>query len=237
MNYRTDIAIDFNKQYMVLIKKKNIELLESKINKYLYHTIRFKRINKDFINILKKELLHFIKLSRTYKDILVVGLGNESNTADSIGPKTIKKIKVNFNINEIKNINSVKVSALIPGVLGITGIETNKIIKSVIKTIKPNLIILIDSLVTNNINSINKTLEISNKSLSPGSGIYGNNKKLNTNIPIISIGIPTSLEYIHNDMPFLLSPSNIDNYINEITSILGNTLNDIFYNELNDTPL
>lgn len=239
-NLRTDMAIDTNKKYKRIKKyKNNIEILENKINKKIFHTIRFNNIyNNDIINILKKEIKYFIDLNNSKKNhILIVGLGNESNTADSIGPKTIKNIKVNFNISDIKNTNRIKVSALIPGVLGITGIETNKIILSVIKQIKPDLIILIDSLVTNNIELINKSIEISNDCLSPGSGIYGNNKKINTKIPIISIGIPTSLEYIHNNTPFLLTPSNIDSYAQNISEILGNSINILIYKELIDTPV
>lgn len=238
-NHRTDLKIDTCKSYKKIKSYKNIEILENKNNKNVYHTIKFStvEIKKKLIKITKKELLFFIKnFNIKIKHILIIGLGNEANTADSIGPKTIKKIKVNFNINNIVS-NNIKVSALIPGVLGITGIETNKIIKSVIKDIKPDLIILIDSLVTNNIDFINQTVQISNKCLSPGSGIYGNNKTIKTKIPIISIGIPTSLEYIHNNIPFLLTPSNIDSFINNISIIISNSINELIYNELMDTPV
>ena len=239
-NLRTDMAIDNNKKYKILKKyKNNIEILETKLNKKKYHTIKFNNIyNKAINNILKKEIKYFIDLyNKNINHILIVGLGNESNTADSIGPKTIKNIKVNFNINDIKNTNKIKVSALIPGVLGITGIETNKIINSVTKQIKPDLIILIDSLVTNNIEFINKSIEISNTCLSPGSGIYGNNKTIKTKTPIISIGVPTSLEYIHNNIPFILTPSSIDSYVNNISDVLSNSINILIYKDLMDTPV
>ena len=239
-NYRTDLTIDKNKTFKKIKTYKNIEVLENKNNALLYHTIKFSsvEIKNELINILKKELLSFIKsFNIKIKHILIVGLGNESNTADSIGPKTIKKINVNFNIDNINNNNIIKVSALIPGVLGITGIETNKIIKSVIKEINPDLIILVDSIVTNNIEFINKTIEISNNSLTPGSGIYGNNKELKTKKPIISIGIPTSLEYIHNGIPFLLTPSNIDYYILKISTIISEAINSLVYKDLIETPV
>ena len=239
-NFRTDLKIDNNKIYKIIKKYKNFEILENKNNKSIYHTIKFNNVEnkKELIRITKKELLLFIKsFNVKINHILIIGLGNEANTADSFGPKLIKKINVNFNIDTIKNINSVKISALIPGVLGITGIETNKIIKSVVREIKPNLIILIDSIVTNNINFINKTIQISNECFSPGSGIYGNNKIIKTKIPIISIGIPTSLEYYHNNIPFLLTPSNIDSFINDISDIVSNSINESIYNELMDTPV
>ena len=239
LNLRTDIAIDNCSNYKKIKSYKDIEILENKINNTIFHTIKFNNIDNrsNLIKIIKKELkLYITSLNKNIKHILFVGLGNESNTADSVGAKTIKNIKVNFSISN-NSFNKIKVSALIPGVLGITGIKTNKIIKSVIKDIKPDLIVLIDSLVTNNINFINKTIEISNKSISPGSGIYGNNNIIKTKIPIISIGIPTSLEYIHNKMPFLLTPSNIDIYVKNISEILGTSINELVYKELIDTPL
>ena len=232
-NLRTDMSLDNNKNFKKIKSYKNIEILENKENDYINHTIKFTNIenNKDITNILIKELNYFISLNNIeLKHILIVGLGNESNTSDSIGPKTIKNINVNFNIDNVLNKNKIKISALIPGVLGITGIETNKIISSVTKSIKPDILILIDSLVTNNINFINKTIEITNKQLIPGSGIYGNNKKLNLKIPIISIGIPTSLEYIHNNIPFILTPTNIDYIIDKMSKILSTSINNIFIN-------
>ena len=238
LNLRTDIAVDKNKDYKVIKRNKDIEVLENKKNNIIFHTIKFNNIENNSIltKTLKRELMFYINsLNIKINHILFVGLGNESNTADSIGPKTIKKIKVNYNI--YNKLNKIKISALIPGVLGVTGIRTNNIINSVIKSTKPNLIVLIDSLVTNNIDFINKTIELSNKSISPGSGIYGNNEFIKTKIPIISIGIPTSLEYVHNEFPFLLTPVNIDNYVFNISNIISNSINELVYKELMVTPL
>ena len=244
MSLRTDIAIDINKNYKEIKKYKNgIEILENKYNKNIFRTIKFNNIenNKQLLKIISKELLYFIKLNKkNIKHILLIGLGNEENTADSIGPKTIKNIKINFKIDNINNINSIKISALIPGVLGITGINTDKIIFSVTKSINPDLVILIDSFVTNNIDFINKTIEISNHGITPGSGLYKNNNEISKNKlkkPIITIGIPTSLEYIYNNIPLLLTPTNIDSFVKNISLLLSDSLNNIFYNDLIDTPL
>ena len=230
-NIRTDMAIDKSKKLKTIYKYNNIIVKESKKKNKIYHTIKYNSIeNKiDIINVLKKELLFFIN-NNSIEHILIIGLGNESNTADSIGPKTVKKIKVNF------NTFNIKVSALIPGVLGITGIDTNRIIKSVIKEIKPNLIIVIDALVTNKISTVNNVIELSNTYLNPGSGIYGNNKDINSKIPALSIGIPTAIEYIKNNVPFILTPTNIDNYINKVSNIISQSINEVIYKDLIDTP-
>ena len=230
INRRTDMAIDKNKEYKRLYKYNDILVLGNKNKKCIYHTIKFNNKSIDLIYILKREIHYFIR-DLNISHILFIGLGNESNTPDSIGPKTIKKIKVNYNNSRIK------VSALIPGVLGITGINTNLIIESVINRIKPSLIIVIDSVVSNKIERINNTIEISNTYLSPGSGINGNNEVIKTKIPIISIGIPTALEYIKKNIPFILTPTNIDTYINDISTIISKSFNDLIYKDLNDTPV
>ena len=106
------------------------------------------------------------------------------------------------------------------------------IIKSINKLIKPNLIILIDSFLTNNINNLNKTLELNNIGITPGSGIHGNNtliSKKNMNTNVLVIGIPTSLEYTYNKTTLLMSTSHIDKYVNEISEIIGTTLNELLY--------
>ena len=236
-NLRTDLIIDNIDKYKLIKKYKNIEVLESIVNKYIYRTIKFNNVeNKNsIIKVLKKEIKYFLSLiDSDINHILFVGLGNEENTADSIGPKTIKKIKVNFD----KKV--LKVSAFIPGVMGITGIKTDKLVSSVVDNIKPNLIVIIDSIVTNNIDYINKTIEITNSGIKPGSGLMGLNKEINEStlkIPIITIGIPDSLEYLYKGFPFLLSSSNIDYFVNNVSDIISSAINDIIYKELNDTPL
>lgn len=135
------------------------------------------------------------------ENILVVGLGNWNITADALGPKTVSKVLVTRHIRkfipkEIKN--SIKtVSAISPGVLGITGIETYEVIKSLKDKIKPDLIIIIDSLAARNISRINSTIQISDTGITPGAGI--NNKrtsldKKNLGCNIISIGVPTVID-------------------------------------------
>lgn len=242
MNFRTDLSIDINKNNTNKIElyNKTIKIFINNKYKNIYHTILFNNIynEKNISKTLKKELLYFFnlyKINKT-KHIFIIGLGNESNTADSIGPKTLKYINVNSHLFNLGfNINHIKISALEPGVLGTTGIDTTNIIKSVSKYIKPDLIILIDSFITDNIKYLNKTIELSNTGLKPGSGLRGNNSyisKTNLKIPIMTIGIPTAIEYKKENNTLLVSTSDIDEYVNTISKILGNTLNDILYNNL-----
>lgn len=238
-NFRTDFALDKDIKFTKTTKytKNNIKVIQNILKNEIHHIILFNNlINENNVkNILKKEILHFLNLYNINKDkhIFIVGLGNESNTADSIGPKVLKYINVNSHLFNLGiDINHIKISALEPGVLGTTGIDTADIIKSVCKNIKPDLIILIDSFITNNINNLNKTIEITNTGIKPGSGIRGNNSKItesNLKIPIITIGIPTSLEYIKDKKTYLISTNDIDEYVYNISKIIGTSLNEILY--------
>lgn len=238
-NTRTDLASNKNKKNNIIkFDSEAIKVLESTKNNNLYHTIIYKNIyNENLIKeFLKNELKLFLKkfkINKT-KHIFIIGLGNESNTADSIGPKALKYIIVNSHLYNILNeIKYPKISALEPGVLGTTGIDTFKIIKSVSNQINPDLIILIDSFVTNKLSFLNKSIEINDQGLTPGSGIHGNNteiKKETIKVPVLVIGIPTALEFKkNNEIPLLISTNNIDEYVSKISKIIGTTINEVLY--------
>ena len=240
MNNRTDLALDNNIKYNIIktLDNKNIKILEYFNNNYIYHTIKYNIINKRLKNVIKKELIFFLNYLniKNKEHILIVGLGNESLTSDSIGPKTIKYITPNSHIYNNMITNSKKISVLEPNVIGNTGINTNTIIKAISKIIKPDLIILIDSFITNNINNLNKTITITNQGIIPGSGIKSNNNEISKQtlgIKILTIGIPTALEinnYKNSKNTLIMSTNDIDEYVNTISNILGNSINEILYN-------
>lgn len=113
-------------------------------------------------------------------DILVVGLGNIYVTPDSLGPKVINDIDVTRHI--IKYLpqyideNSRPVSAISPGVLGTTGIETLEILEGIVKEIKPKLLVVIDALASRSIERISSTIQLSDTGIVPGAGV-GNTRK------------------------------------------------------------
>ena len=195
---RTDLALDNNKN--------------TKIIKYKY-------INNDIKHNLKKELKYFINKIKNKESVLIIGLGNDNYTADSIGPKTLKHIKVNSFLDGNIKFKGIKISALEPGVLGQTGIDTKRIVKSVVNEIKPNFLIIIDSFITNNILEVEKCIQISNNGITPGSGIMGLNSKINKRtigIPVIVIGVPTALEINIKDKQYILASNQIDKYVLDI---------------------
>lgn len=159
-------------------------------------------VHERIIKILSKTLGDMHNLKEDGK-VLIVGLGNWNITPDSLGPKVISNILVTNHIMEANSvppdiINKVRyVSAVSPGVMGTTGIETASIIKGIVDNLKPDLIIAVDSLAARNTSRINSTIQISNTGIIPGSGM-GNKRKGITKdtmgIPVIVIGVPTVID-------------------------------------------
>ena len=134
-------------------------------------------------------------------EVLVVGLGNIYVTPDSLGPKVINEIEVTRHV--IKYLpqyveeGTRMISAISPGVLGTTGIETVEILKGIVDNINPKLVIVIDALASRSIERISSTVQISDTGIVPGAGV-GNTRseisKKTLGIPVIAIGIPTVVE-------------------------------------------
>ncbi|RJX17838.1 MAG: GPR endopeptidase [Desulforudis sp.] len=131
-------------------------------------------------------------------NVLVVGLGNWNATPDALGPRVVKHTLVTRHLyqyapEEVQE-GMRSVSALAPGVLGITGIETAEIIRGVVESIKPELVIAVDALAAGSVERIASSIQLCDTGISPGSGI-GNKRRGITEeeigVPVISVGVPT----------------------------------------------
>ncbi len=134
-------------------------------------------------------------------DILVVGLGNLYVTPDALGPKVIQDIDITRHLltymPDVLDKDTRPVSAVSPGVLGTTGIETVEILKGIVDNIHPKLIIVIDALASRSIERISSTVQIADTGIIPGAGVGNTRKELTENtlgIPVIAIGVPTVVE-------------------------------------------
>lgn len=135
------------------------------------------------------------------KSILVVGLGNIAVTPDSLGPKVVKNIDITRHLlNYAKDLvesNTRSVSAISPGVLGTTGIETYEIVNSIVQNVSPDMIIVIDSLASQSIHRIGNTIQLSNTGITPGEGVRNKRQaidKESLGVPVIAIGVPTVVD-------------------------------------------
>ena len=222
-NLRSDLIIENNieglkqEEYIkngVTVNKYNLEknnLLNKKSGCYI--TITFNDITdkdnyKFVLDILNQEIKYMLEKLKIKKEdkCLIIGLGNYKSTADSLGHEVIKNIIVTRHLEKINSLdkNYRVVSILEPNVIGNTGINSWEVIESVIKKIKPNFIITIDSLAARSINRIEHTIQITDVGIEPGSGIGNNQKELSFDtlkIPVLAIGVPTvvSSSVIVND--------------------------------------
>ncbi len=129
--------------------------------------------------------------------VMAVGLGNRSITADSVGPRCVDHLLVTRHIKEMmpeEVDESVRaLSALSPGVMATTGIETSEIIRGVIEKVKPGAVIVIDALAARSMGRLGRTIQIADTGISPGSGVGNNRRELSKNtlgVPVVAVGVP-----------------------------------------------
>ena len=190
----------------VEVDKNMSEQINKKVGDYV--TIEFDDVtdshNQEIVKKIFSEQLSEIIKKTKIKDsdkCLIIGLGNDKSTPDSLGPLTIDKVLVTNHLFMYGQVEEGfrSVSAKIPGVTGTTGIETSDLIKSVVDGIKPDFLIMIDALASQALDRVNKTIQISNTGIHPGSGVGNSRKEISkdtTGIPVIAIGIPTVVDAV-----------------------------------------
>ncbi|MDB8790172.1 GPR endopeptidase [Romboutsia sp. 1001216sp1] len=218
-----------------IINEQGAEIMNKGIGKYVTLESNLMKFDDDesreeVITYLKDELVDILGTDKT-KKTLVIGLGNWNITSDALGPKSVSKTLVTRHI--FKNYNKdydddfTEVSALSPGVMGLTGIETSETVKSLVDRIKPDRVIAIDALASRKMERVNQTIQISTAGISPGGGVGNKRKALNKEylgIDVIAIGVPTVVDAatLTSDVLDLA----IDNLINQSENA------DNFYNML-----
>ncbi|MBE5784688.1 MAG: GPR endopeptidase [Clostridiales bacterium] len=148
-------------------------------------------------NALAKELLRLMDGCGPCESVLVIGLGNRAVTPDSLGPRVAEAVCVTRHIKQYlpdvlpKPVRAV--SAVAPGVLGITGVETLEIVKGIAAHCKPDLIIAVDALASRRTERISTALQLSDAGICPGAGV-GNARqgltKETLGVPVIALGVP-----------------------------------------------
>lgn len=214
---RTDMAIDLTEKDKENYKpityvKNNVKVSwldlgkDNNIGKKpgSYLTLEFEDVTDDDAKknvsmVFKEELtnmllkLGFNKNTKT----LVIGLGNIKSTPDALGPFVSDKIIVTkhfFDMGVSVEDKFSCVSSFYPGVTGTTGIETSDLIQGVKDVVKPDLLIVVDALSSSSISRVNKSIQVSDAGISPGSGIGNKRKEISKEtlgIPVIAIGVPT----------------------------------------------
>ncbi len=191
------------------------------------------------------------------KSMLVAGLGNRFITADALGPLAVKGISVTRHIKTVSPAlydrigYGCEISAIAPGVVGQTGIETLELIKGAAEKISPSLIIVIDALASRSVDRLAQTVQLSNSPIAPGSGI-GNKRQVlskeTLGCPVIAIGAPTVVdsstlvydalgkagiedidaslkEVLDNGKNFMVSLKDSDVAVSELARLIAHSIN------------
>lgn len=221
---------------------------------------KIKNAGPDFFKYLGQVLRDELKpyLPKGDYTTLVVGLGNRGVTADALGSQTVEKLLITRHLkgvipDEICDALS-SVCAITPSVLGVTGIESAQIVKSVAEQVKPGAIIVIDSLASRGIDKIGCTFQITDTGISPGSGVGNTRDALDSETlgcKVIALGVPmvvysttivhdiveklvdrgemdeSSIRAIvqHKDIDMVVTPKDIDDMIAGVSTILAKGIN------------
>ena len=204
-------------------------------------------------NVIAAELKKLIKF-HYYLNVLVVGLGNTTVTPDALGPEAASKIRVTnhlFDMFEADGDDEMsRVSCLVPGVTAATGLETAEIIKKTAELVKPEVIIVVDSLAARNIERVSTTIQIFDTGISPGAGMGNKRTGINSETVgarVVAIGVPTVIDattiirdaladnidsaekvekYIEEyDRHMIVTSTDIDMLIKDFSDIIANGIN------------
>ena len=192
----TKVSVDDKTSKLINKKKGNYITIEFED---VTDIANYEKVKKIFINELSN-LLNILKIDKK-ASCLIIGLGNSKSTPDSLGPLTVNNIIVTnhlFELDELSN-DYRRVSVLIPGVMGQTGLETSDVISSIVNKFNPDFLIVIDALASQSIERVNKTIQITDTGIHPGSGIGNSRKEISfetLNVPCIAIGVPTVVDAI-----------------------------------------
>lgn len=138
-----------------------------------------------------------------HKSVLIVGLGNREVTSDSIGPRMTEHLFITRHLKQefgeafMKENQYGCVSAMAPGVMGQTGMETSEILESVVNRTKPDLVIAVDALASRSVKRLCTTVQITDTGIAPGAGVGNRRRELSKatlGVPVVAIGVPTVVD-------------------------------------------
>lgn len=226
LNFRTDLAEEeikrINTSDLLGIKVSKDELNgisfektiideehDGRINKKpgTYYTIdlRNQAINDNDVSnkVIKTLSIILIEMMKELKILdrkgMIIGLGNINITPDSLGPYAVDNIIVTRHLfkNGLNSQGFSEISGYSPGVMGTTGIETSDIVSAIKDKVDVDYLIVVDALASSDATKVNKTIQLTDTGISPGSGVGNKRKEISYDtfqIPVIAIGVPTVVD-------------------------------------------
>ena len=134
--------------------------------------------------------------------IFVAGLGNSGMTPDAVGPGTVARLNATSHLKKADpelfgRLECSRLSAVAPGVLGQTGIETSELVRGAVESVHPDVVIAIDALAAGSCGRLFSTVQLSDSGICPGSGIGNRRSELSLSslgVPVIALGVPTVVD-------------------------------------------
>ena len=182
------------------------------------------------------------------RSVLIVGLGNREVTPDALGPEVVGNLRITRHV--VKEYGKAAfekervhmVSGIVPGVMAQTGMETLEIIRGVVEETRPDVVVAVDALAARSSKRLNRTIQISDAGIHPGSGVGNHRHSLTREtigVPVIAIGVPTVVDAAtivydavrdRNAVPpglntMFVTPKDIDETIRHLSFTISEALN------------
>ena len=159
--------------------------------------------HREVSKVFSEQLKQFLPKDYSNSKILIVGLGNREVTPDALGPKVLDHLFITRHLIKeygkylLEFDKCCSVSGIVPGVMAQTGMETVEIMKGVVEETKPDFVVVIDALAARSIKRLNRTIQITDTGIVPGSGVGNYRNAINQEhlgVPVIAVGIPTVVD-------------------------------------------
>lgn len=204
-----------------------------------------KKVAKKMASLIK----NILTVEKEDYTALVVGLGNRDVTPDALGPKVVDCLNITrhmileYGKYAVDEKETHMISAIAPGVMAQTGMESYEIIKGIVDEIRPDVVFVVDALAARNTKRLNRTIQIADTGIHPGSGVGNHRNEISKNtlgVPVIAIGVPTVVdaativrdtgaEFIQPHLyGMFVTPKDIDESIERIGITIAAGLNEYF---------
>ena len=212
---------------------------------------RMSEPDEDYHREVSEKLAGYLKKLldvKNEKSVLVVGLGNREVTPDALGPEAVNHLRVTRHVvREYGKAAFARekvqlVSTIVPGVMAQTGMETLEIVRVIVAETKPDQVVVIDALAARSSKRLNRTIQISDAGIQPGSGVGNHRNSLTREtigIPVLAIGVPTVVDAAtivydatgdRSSVPpglngMFVTPKNVDEMIRRLSFTISEALN------------
>ena len=213
-----------------ILNKAGEDALKKPVGRYV--TIELKksdRAARRAAQVTARELQDLLHLNET-APVLVVGLGNEAVTPDALGPRTVAGLFLTRHLIEHlpEHFGALRsVSAVAPGVLATTGVETLELVRGACAHVRPACVLCIDALAAGAPERLCTTIQMSSTGIVPGSGV-GNCRaafdKKTLGVPVFSLGVPTVTDAA-SGAGMIVTPRDIDAQIRFLSAVLSGAIN------------